>query len=91
MISKILKWCWAKKWFLLPALVAVPLLLVKFLGGVGRLLSPPSAAASAPALSHADAERERERIKEHAEAARTAAEKRADALQDKLDNFLERK
>jgi len=84
MLSKILKWCWAKKWFVIPALVAVPLLLVKFLGGVGRLLSPPSAAASAPALSHDAAERERERIKEHGDAARDAVNERADAFAAKL-------
>jgi hypothetical protein len=83
MLSKILKWCWSKKWFVIPAVVAIPVLLIKLLGGAGRWLSSPGP-PSPPVLSHDAAERERERIKEHGDAARDAVNERADAFAAKL-------
>jgi len=84
MISKILSWCWKKKWFVLPALVAIPLLLAKlFGGGLWWLVHPPASCPPSP-ISPEQADAQRERIHAHGEAARDEVSRRADEFQERL-------
>ncbi len=88
MINKILSYLWAKKWFVLPLVLSVPLLIAKLFGGLGRsIASLAGDRGRAPVVDPEHAEAERERIREHGEAARDAVNERADKFQAKLDRF----
>jgi len=69
----------------LPALVAIPLLLAKlFGGGLWWLVHPPASCPPSPSITPEQADAQRERIHAHGEAARDEVSRRADEFQERL-------